>query len=402
MIHTGPDVLANYLAFNQVDLHALDLEGFRAWLAARIKEQERNVVFRQMCLIRDIVRRNQRRIQSCTEVLDEARIAFLESTHFEALERLALQIDRLQKGVNGLTIAVNQGRADPQKLEDFKQALEHRQRSFLELVACSPEKQHFDLAQAALGRLREEIGLTREEAHLKNLQRERGRRTGTAGRRFEEAASEVIEQFIRPELLESRTRIECLRRVTLGSARAEFDFLIVGVTPGRTSVDALAVVEAKRNVNDVAAGFRRRQENLAWFTGDVDGYDLNRYRTRFYLTGHFDRLVQHQQDGRDYAFDRNSFQRFRRDPETGYFLSGLYFVAGTQPLVGVGRGELHRILHWVAVDPTFDLANDAVIRRYWQRVLSVIERLQSRAVLEIYHHRFLAQQIVFCSTSGQS
>ena len=44
-------------------------------------------------------------------------------------------------------------------------------------------------------------------------------------------------------------------------------------------VEVLAVVEAKRNVNDLGHGFFRRQIDLAWLTGDRAAYDPAEHRT---------------------------------------------------------------------------------------------------------------------------
>ena len=81
------------------------------------------------------------------------------------------------------------------------------------------------------------------------------------------------------------------RGVTLGAAGTELDQVIVRL-PSRAErpVEVLAVVEVKRNLNDLAHGFRRRQDDLAWLTGHTANYDPRRYRTRQFPTGHFDKI----------------------------------------------------------------------------------------------------------------
>src|SRR5262249_14103426 len=144
------------------------------------------------------------------------------------------------------------------------------------LLASSPEHQALLRVTAELNELRTAVGLDREEARLEELTRQQGRHTGRAGASFEELALELTRSRIAPGLLprgeEAPGGLRVLRGVTLGAARTEFDQLVVRPR-GDQPVQVLAVVEVKRNVNDLAHGFRLRQENLAWLTGDVAHYD---------------------------------------------------------------------------------------------------------------------------------
>jgi len=110
-----------------------------------------------------------------------------------------------------------------------------------------------------------------------------------------------------------------------------------------TPEQVLAVVEVKRNLNDLAHGFGLRQENLAWLTGDTAHYDPGQCRTTYFRSGHFDREAIHQQDGDSFVFARSSFSRFRRDPAAGLFLDRLCFITRAGTMWGVSTAALARL-----------------------------------------------------------
>lgn len=393
---TGPEVLRQYLAANGVRLAALDAEGFRAWLLDRIAEQQHRDVFRQKCLVRDIVRSHAGPLRQLSGALRDAKDADDASADHERLEELARRIGKLRKGIAGLTRAVAEGRADSHKLAAFQQELEQRVQEFSQRGDASPERQRLNVAESALARLREEIGLAREEDRLAELQRTRGRRMGAAGARFEAVARRAIESVIVPSLQPAERPWACLYGATLGVARAEFDALIVARRPGQSVVDVAAIVEVKRNPNDLVRGFRLREENLAWLTGDRSAYDPQLYRTAVFPSGHFERPISHTVEGERFEFDPSSFARFRRDSRAANSPSGLYFLTRRAPLVGCTSPELARILHMVATDPDSDPAGEAWLASFRRRVLELVGPSQTIDVLQRYLEGGLADRIVFC------
>ena len=164
--------------------------------------------------------------------------------------------------------------------------------------------------------------------------------------------------------------------MTLGAADTEFDQLVVEGSP----VVVRAVVEAKRNPNDLAHGFRRRQQNLAWLSGDRQRYDPERYRNRQYPTGLFDREFVHKQYGQSFVFDPDSFQQFQPD-ESGWVWHGLYMVTRAGTLWGVHRKALARIAFRAAVDPRFDLDNLADFQVWCE---SLDSELETPDLLQLY------------------
>ena len=139
--------------------------------------------------------------------------------------------------------------------------------------------------------------------------RNQGHRSGHTGGSFEQQALALTWQYIVPGLVKTgaTASLRVLTGVGLGAARTELDQLLIRQPrhPGQP-VEVLALVEVKRNLNDLAHGFRQRQENLAWFTGDTGHYDAAQYRTRYFRSGHFDREAVHEQDGEPFVFTSSS------------------------------------------------------------------------------------------------
>ena len=400
--------LAELLETPSIDLHALDTAAFGSWLAARVVEQRNNAAFQQKCAIRDLVARHERELSERRDALDAARVEFDACPQRPEIERLCRRTLKLRKAVSGLAEAVQERRADARKLARHTDELRTEEQALAEQIAACAEKRRLDEAEAALAAFRDAIGLTAEVLRLHALQRQRGRRSDASGKSFEHSAEAAVRACVLPQV---HPADECevvgrspvvLRNVTLGAAGVEIDFLIVIDRGEHEPVDVLAMVEAKRNINDLVGGFAARQTDLTWLTGDAERYDPSRYRTHRFPTGHFDRPTWHEQDGRRFALDRSSFARFVRDAETERFLSRLYFVTRPRPLLGVTSLELARILHWAATDPAFRADDATSLRRFHRHVLSRVDRFQTRDVLEFFARRAMAAQIILCDGEAEA
>eukprot|EP00958_Prasinococcus_capsulatus_P015284 scaffold1628_cov407-Prasinococcus_capsulatus_cf.AAC.11 len=79
------------------------------------------------------------------------------------------------------------------------------------------------------------------------------------------------------------------------------------------AVEVLAVVEVKRNANDIAKSYEVHARNLAWLNGETREYDPVEFRTMQYASGHFDRAFVHTDaaTGAIYVFSKASFSEFR-------------------------------------------------------------------------------------------
>jgi hypothetical protein len=377
----GAEALKALLEQQTHDVRHVDVHGFRAWLERHLERWGRDPMFQLRCRVRDI-RKADPRIASLED--EQRRVAAADAVspagaRLQAVERALLDTG---KAIAGLTDAM--AGAPPEraalhrlKLDHFREqrdALSEEQRR---LVAGSAERQHLLRVREQLEQLRGHSGLAEVEARLKELSRQRGRRSGKAGKGFEERALAATRAHLLPDLLGdyagrgSDDEIVLLRGVGLGAARTEFDQVIVRQPPGEAAVEVLGVVEAKRNINDLAHGFRLRRQNLAWFTGSSGDYDPADFTTGSFRTGHFDRRAVHRQDGREFVFSRASFRRFRT-AAGGVRLSRLCFVTRPGRLWGIAAAGLARIAHRVASDPGWDPGSDAYLRKllHWSRSLT--------------------------------
>jgi hypothetical protein len=360
----GAAELHRLLDERTLDLRTLGVGGFRGWLERHLARWARDPVFVQRTAIREI-RRAHPRLRDLEAELRAAEAADRASLLGERLRRTERDLTGAEQAVAGLGDALERAADDRRpalrlKLDGFRARWAGLQRELDELVRSSGERRALLRLRAELARLRAETGLDAQEARLRELLRERGRVSGRGGADFEELAAELARRHVVPELGGGEVRV--LRGVTLGAARMELDQLLVRAAPRPGEpVEVLALVEVKRGANDLAHGFRMRQENLAWLTCDEAGYEPAAYRTRSFPAGRFDRAAAHHADGEVHALGPGSFRRFRRDPASGFFLDGLYLVTRDGPVWGLGSAALARVAHRVATDERWDPASEAYL-----------------------------------------
>ncbi|HEV2736042.1 MAG TPA: hypothetical protein VGV85_14440 [Longimicrobiaceae bacterium] len=366
----GAAELNRLLDERTLDLRTLGVGGFRRWLERHLARWARDPVFVQRTAIREI-RRAHPRLRDLEAELRAAEAADRASPLGERLRRTGRDLVGADRAVAGLGGALDGAAPEKRsaiqhKLDGFRARRAGLERELDELVRASGERRALLRLGAELAALRAETGLDAQEARLRELLRDRGRGSGRGGAAFEDLAAELTRRHVVPELEGSGPQeggeVRVLRGVTLGAARMELDQLLVrpALVPGEP-VEVLALVEVKRGINDLAHGFRMRQENLAWLTGDEAGYDPAAYRTRSFPTGRFDRAAAHRAGGEVHALGPGSFRRFRRDPATGLFLDGLYLVTRDGPVWGLGSAALARVAHRVATDEGWDPASEAYL-----------------------------------------
>jgi hypothetical protein len=377
-----------------VDLRGLELEGFRRWLTQQLPLWESDPAFVQRARIRDL-RRAHPELRALERACRRAAASDEASPHGARLLELEEERTKTGKALAGLSAAL--ARAEPgeqpglqRKLAAFEDRHQALQSEHALLTRVSPPRQELLRMRTELQQLRSRLGLERAEAELAGLLLHQGQRSGHVGGSFEQQALALTWQLIVPDLLGrdwggATARLRVLTGVGLGAARTELDQLLIR-QPLRSGqpVEVLALVEVKRNINDLAHGFRRRQENLAWFTGDTRYYDPAQYRTRFFRSGHFDREAEHEQDGEQFVFARSSFQHFRREPGLDVFLRRLYFITREGILAGVSTSALARLRHRVATDERWQLQDDASLRELLRWCQSLAEPLEAPDVLRLY------------------
>jgi hypothetical protein len=390
----GARPLTRLLREHDFDLRGLDLAGFRDWLGAQLPTWQRDPVFVQRARIRDL-RRAHPELHTLEQEYRRAEVADAATPEACRLRRLDVELLNTGRAVAGLTAALTP--AAPEKratLEEkragFHARLVELQTERARLAVSSPYRQVLLRASEALQRLRAAVGLEHEEEELARRLKHQGRRSGHSGAAFEQLARTLTETLLVPELLRHsrsgvpRGRVRILHGVTLGAARTELDQLVIRQPPGGRPTAVLAVIEAKRNLNDLAHGFRLRQENLAWLTGDAGGYDPATYRTGRFKTGHFDRPATHEQDGQTFVFAPGSFCRFRREATGGPFLRRLYFITRTGTLWGVSSAALARIGFRVATDEGWNTDDAGYLEGLLRWCRSLTEPVEAADVIRVY------------------
>lgn len=399
----GAAVLRSLLEDHCFDLRQLDAAGFRDWLERHLDHWKQDPVFAQRTAIRNLRRAHPNLLRLEREDRRAAAADAAAASHLR-LQRLAKELADADEAISGLTAAVERTappkRADlERKLESFRTLRASRRLEQQELIEASPERQNLLRLRDELQQLRTAIGLDDAEAALAALQKERGQRSGRAGASFEQQTNQLIHSVILPELTRlnpskpapptgrtSRTgSVHVLRGVTLGAARMEIDALVVRQPAGNDApVEVLAMVETKRNLNDLAHGFRHRQENLAWLTGDAEGYRREAYRTRVFTSGDFDRPAVHLHAGREFLFTRDSFRIFHRDATSSLFFDSLYLITRPGPIWGLSRASLNRLSYRVSTDRRWDPDDAEAVDHLLRWCRRLTHDIETPEVLRMY------------------
>lgn len=364
----GPQPLHRLLGTRLSDLRAQTTETFPQWLERHLRAWSVDPVFQQRVRIREIRRLNPP-LQELERDRHAARAAYESSPDYHITEQRHRELVGGENAVSGLAHALARATSENERarleksLASYQSTVRSLREELSQLRGTSPEWQMLQVIVERLAQLRMSTGFDEEVARLAELQRSHGRLAGRAGSAFELSAAEAIRDEVIPDLTRryDAASLRTLRSVRLGSARAEFDYLIVRRSDAMSeSVEVVAAIEAKRNLNDLAHGLRHRIDNLRWFTGREGGYDPEAYRTSSFPTGHFDRPATHiEKDGERYVFTRESFAVFAGDPARSAgavrIPERLYLVSRPGCLWGIGSGGMARIAHRVSSDVEFDL-----------------------------------------------
>jgi len=391
VISRGSGTLLQLLAEHLFDLRALDVSGFKRWLDRHLSHWHTDVVFEQRARIREL-RRAHPGLAALEGERRKARIDDAASPHYRRLEDATRGLIGAENAVAGLTHALS--RANPpedkrlrDKLEEYRRRVNELRSLVSDLTAESPERLALNEITARLTKLREDVGFFREVTRLEALQRSQGRSSTRSGAAFETVAIDAVTQHVMPELKgrSDSASIYLLRGVTLGAARTEIDQLIVGrAGDSNDPVEVLALVETKRNPNDLARGLQKRLENLSWLAGHEAGYDSLAYRTEAAPSGHNEGVAVHSEKGEVFRFDRASFRRFLPDLNSGTPHRNVYLVTRTGMLWGIGSAGLARIAHRVSSDTSWAPDDDEYLAGLLAWSQSLTSPVESPDILQMY------------------
>ncbi len=410
LIDTGQDYLCQYLEEPCFTLHETNEKDFQKWLIRESSFRQRDEHFQKRVQIRDLRKKHQSSLDQANELCRESKESYEKSPHKEKLEKLLLQIENREKALVGLEKAVQdrQGdkrKASEEKLAHFQKELEVWQQEKTQLLKLTPEKLKWEKALLKLANLKEKIGLTQAKADLEKLNKSLGRRMGSTGDAFEEQCRTFVRQIFfsvlakrDPKFRRNYKKMHILRGVSLGCARAELDYVVVAKKREKEPVTVYAIVEAKRNINNMAESFSIRQENIAWFTKTEKDYPAELYRTKVFTKGHFDKEAIHKVQDEEFLFAPSSFDLFKKDPSTGHFMDRLFFICAKRYLMGMSPGDYSKIMYRISTDMEFDLEDEEYVRKLLGWSKENISPWVTYDLLKIYASKeSWAQQIIVAS-----
>ena len=212
--------------------------------------------------------------------------------------------------------------------------------------------------------------------------------------------------------------------------RIPFPDRFVGVKPRSSFCKVLAVVEIKRNPDDIGEAFVSYQKSLAWLGGWTSTYAAEEWKTKTHPSGHFgDKPFMIVRGDEIMAFAVESFSHFRRRDITlncisdleslashptsdcnrpiplvnssntcqySLFIDDLYFVAKPSSLDGVSSKASSWLLSKISTNEQFDmeLQDDDALESLRQGLFEKYpQRLSSIELLKIYNDLSLSYQI---------
>lgn len=299
----------------------MGLDAFAAWLRRRVRRWSEQPVFRQRVRIRQLRCSFPGLLEAETEWRRALKRDLAGALHGR-LQQLEESLRGVDKAVKGLAVA---GR--PEKLAAFRDRQRQLRDELAALVAVCPERQEREHARERWEAIRRASGLDKEEEALRGLLRESGRGSGSRGKAFERAAYDFARKKLAPRLGVT----DIFKGMTFKGPDTELDMLLARADG--THAVVLAVIEAKRNANDLAHGYRQRRRNLRWLSGDAKAQ-----ATTYYRSGFFDRPYLHE----GLVFDSSSFRN-----------TSLFFLTRPGWIWGMSSQTFSRLSHRVATDVRF-------------------------------------------------
>lgn len=363
-----------------------DFEVFMKELVQR-KLRSGDKEFVAKCEVRDMRRQHKGELEKVDRRFSLARNAYMESDVCARLEALDQSVRGGRQAVQSMRKFVESEVEDSddevikKKRENCKLLLPDKicqlakdEATRRQVRESSEEYRALESATTDREEVYVKLGLRGREKLCQQLSSGEGRGRNERGRSFENAAYSTLTELLKPKivdkyLLNTRTltcdddEIFCLRNIKFGMASvkggtAEFDSLVCrsvkgdreslsgaggswnsNMKNGRVYVEVLAVVEVKRNPDDLGEAFSCYQPSLRWLCGLEEEYDPGDYRTKAYPRGHFDVDFYHTISGgngekaRTLVFNRASF-KYLRDMRVelsgkdggSLFPSSLYFI----------------------------------------------------------------------------
>jgi len=321
-----------------------------------------------------------------------------EYTEWKELERLVIAG---QHAVTSMEKFVQENDMSPsprmiEKLESVRsllptkrQDLERNLTRYNELRASCVPLQEYERAMAEYSKIAAEVGLTSAQQFQTDAQKDSGSGRNNRGKSFESQAVEIVRNCLLPYLAEKHNvpveEMIIVQNIRLGMASAngstaEIDSFVcirngACPKPKGTHVIVLAIVEVKRNPDDIGHAFVNYQAPLAWLTGTSDPTDTARWICKTYPKGIFDRPFIQVHQNEPLVFTQDSFKKLRSRPITSimppdmqssfeastgsklHFVDDLYFIVKDGPIDCMISRSVATTLSLIADCPELDATN---------------------------------------------
>ena len=234
---------------------------------------------------------------------------------------------------------------------------------------------------------------------MKYLLQQQGQSYNNNGVSFEDLSYHLIQDYIYPQIninMFPKDNWSILRQVKLGCARAEWDYVVIEQQDPMKPVHVLALIEVKRNANDIVHGFEVRQENIAWATQDSQGFSKELYKTKVFQDGIFSKSVIHVENGIEYIFSTESFQSFQR-ANNGYYMDHLFFITRFKRLLGMTNSEYQKIFYRLSTDYELNIHNEIDLMNFLNWCKDIVSEIQTKNILQLYaNNEQWKKQIIIC------
>lgn len=381
--------------------------------------------YRSKLFVREIKRKHSQVLDPIVTRLRNSQTVLETTTEYiewKELERLITSgnhaVDSMEKFlIENYINDVNTAPRMIEKLESVRSLLPTKQKDlainlarYNELRASSAALQEYEEAMAQYTAIACEVGLTCAEQFKSDARKEGGSGRNFRGKSFESQSVEIVRSCLLPYLADKyNVSVEdmlIVQNLRLGMASsngstAEIDSVVcvrngACPKPKGTYVTVLAIVEVKRNPDDIGSAFVNYQAPLAWLTGISDPSDSARWVTKSYPKGIFDRPFIQVHQGEPLVFTQESFKKLTPrkitsimpvdmqnffEASTGsklHFVDDLFFVVKDGPVDCMISRSVATVLSMIADCEELDATNSINSDQQIQALESIRINVDSR------------------------
>jgi len=287
-------------------------------------------------LVRDIRKMNHLKLQEVENQLMKAKIAFDANPNSVMLYELDRLIHGAEQAITSMKKFIETV-SDNIRVTDKKRAIEIalplKKEEHIKNISTrdmkrkeTPEFQAYIDAIKRVEDTYDEIGLNLAIQNATALSSKGGDGRNSRGKNFESRARLLLEELLVPSIADKygydKDDVFIVQNMKLGMASikgtcSELDCMIcvrserpltLDVKPKGTFCKVLAIIEVKRNPDDIGEAFAGYQQSLSWLSGIKEAYEPESWITKAYPNGHFSKPFMQDWNGESLIFTSESFE----------------------------------------------------------------------------------------------